>query len=429
MSRAAVGAATRPPLFSGWYVIAVLFLGGFAVYGGGLYSFILFVTPLSDEFHWSRAATGGLVSAFWLSAPLSLFAEPLIRRFGVRRLAAGGIVIEACCLMLLVTASQLWQMYLLRALAGLGKVLYAITMPVIVSKWFSRRFGLAIAVMYSGWHIGGLVLAPVTERLIRAIGWRGASEVLGLGLLVVALVPTLWALRTASARELGLGLDGDALQPETPLPADTRVAQAAASEHYGPAVRKLLAKPLFQIIIIATVAYFVTYSGVLAHQAAVVEEAGISSRTASFVLGATAGFAALGAVLVGTLIDRWSLIYTTLVQYALMGAGVLCLVLITVTPSLPLLATHALCFGLAVGGTEVYWITVLKRRVGEAIFARSWGIWYFLELAVLVVAPIGIGMLYDFTGSYATALLCEFALLLVPLSLSVYLALRADVRV
>jgi len=38
-------------------------------------------------------------------------------------------------------------------------------------------------------------------------------------------------------------------------------------------------------------------------------------------------------------------------------------------------------------------------------------------------------MLYDFTGSYATALLCEFALLLVPLSLSVYLALRADVRV
>src|SRR5712672_2970133 len=124
MTAASASPTSRSRLYWGWYVVAALFIGGFALYGAGLYSFILFVTPLSQEFHWSRAATGGLVSAFWLSAPLALVADPLIRRFGVKRLAATGIVVEAVCLILLFSASHLWQMYLLRALAGLGKVLY-----------------------------------------------------------------------------------------------------------------------------------------------------------------------------------------------------------------------------------------------------------------------------------------------------------------
>src|SRR5215468_5930125 len=125
MGATLITAGTRPHIFRGWYVVAALFAGGFALYGAGLYSFILFVNPLAAEFNWSHAATGGLVSAFWLSAPLSLFAEPLIRRFGSKRLVCAGIVIEAVSLMCLFLATHLWEMYLLRALAGLGKVLYA----------------------------------------------------------------------------------------------------------------------------------------------------------------------------------------------------------------------------------------------------------------------------------------------------------------
>jgi MFS family permease len=416
--------SSRPRFYRGWAVVAVLFLGGFAMYGAGLYSFILFVTPLADEFHWSRAATGALVSAFWLSAPLALFAEPLIRRLGTRTLVVSGIVLEACCLVLLITATQLWLMYLLRVLAGLGKVLYAITMPVIVARWFSRRFGLAIAVMYSGWHIGGLVLAPITAHLIHSIGWRGASVVLGIAVLGLALLPMIWALRVSSPQELGLGLDGE------PLPGEPAPGEAPQAEHLAPrlpywsAVRDLLGNRSFQLIIVASIAYFTTYGGVLGHQAAVVQGAGISARTASFVLGATAGFAALGAVLVGALIDRAPLIYTTLVQYGLMATGVLCLLLVGKTDSVPVLTTHAVCFGLAVGGTEVFWITVLRRRLPEAAFPRAWGIWYFLELAVLVAAPAAAGLLYDLTGNYVTALRSELALLFVPLVLSMRLAVQ-----
>jgi hypothetical protein len=51
-------------LYHGWKVVIALFLAGMMVYGCGLYSFTLFITPLTAEFGWSRAATSGLVSAF-----------------------------------------------------------------------------------------------------------------------------------------------------------------------------------------------------------------------------------------------------------------------------------------------------------------------------------------------------------------------------
>jgi MFS family permease len=412
-------------LFRGWYVVGGLFLGGFALYGAGLYSFILFVTPLSEEFHWSRAATGGLVSAFWLSAPLSLVADPLIRRFGVKRLAAAGILLEAACLTLLFTASHLWQMYLLRALAGMGKVLYAINLPIILSRWFSRRFGLALAVMYCGWHLGGLALAPITESLIHSMGWRLASMTLGAVLLVIALPPTLWLLRISSAADIGAGLDGDPLTTAI-VPSKTPIADQAQSVRpsYTAALGELLRQPTFQLIITATIVYYITYSGVLAHQAAAVEAAGVSSHAASVVLGATAGFAAAGALLIGYIVDRFSLALATLLQHGLMALGVFCLLAIVYLPSFWLLAIHALSFGLAIGGTDVFWITMVKRRTPTESFQRAWGIWYFLELAVIVIAPAGAGFLYDLSGNYMTALAAELAITAVPLALCLRISLR-----
>ena len=94
-SRAQPGA-----IFHGWWVVAALFLSGFMLFGGGLYTFILLIPVLTQEFHWSRAATGALVSTFWLAAPIALFGGILLKRFGPRRVLAAGVVIEALCVIL-----------------------------------------------------------------------------------------------------------------------------------------------------------------------------------------------------------------------------------------------------------------------------------------------------------------------------------------
>ncbi len=180
--------AARMPMFHGHKVLAALFLAGFMVYGGRLYCFVLLVPPLTQEFHWSRAATGGLVTAFWLSAPLILLGGSAIRRFGATRLLIAGIVLEArvrgvpC-----PKCPSFGEMYALRAAMGVGKVMFAVTLPYTVSRWFSRHYSFGLGLVWAGWHVGGMVLVPITGLIHRSV-WMA--------------VPRAWRLPAAWSRML-----------------------------------------------------------------------------------------------------------------------------------------------------------------------------------------------------------------------------------
>ncbi len=417
---------TRTP-FRGWHVVGALFVIGFMLYGGGLYSFILFVPPIAKEFHWSSAGTAGLVSAFWISAPLSLWAAPLIRRFGEKRLVIAGILIEAISLMVLFTASSLWEMYLLRALAGLGKVIFAITLPVIISKWFSRRFGLAVAVMFSGWNFGGLGLAVLTQYLLSNIGWRATSVSLGVAQLVIALPIALWGLKAASAAEIGQNLDGDSTSQVDHIPDITEVSipdlsTAPSQPRYFELLRDLIKRPAFLIIMIASSIFYLVPGGVVVHQAAIIEGTQGTAYVASYVLGLTAGCTAIGAIIGGWLFDKFPVKLTAFVTFSLLGGGILCLLAGTYNASPVLLILHAIMFGLGGGMGDIFWLTLLKRRIPNPLFATGWGIWYFLQLAFNVVAPVCAGMIFDNTKSYPFMLAVEVAVLVIPFALALSLA-------
>lgn len=431
LSTAAAVKAFRHPsrIFRGWYVLAAIFVGGMAMFGAGMYSFLLFVKPLASDFHWSYAVTGGLFSAFYFSGPLYLMMDWLIRRVGVKRLVISGILIEAAALICFSGASDLWEMYLLRAFAGLGKILYYMTLPVILSKWFSRRFGLSIAIMSSGWLLGGVVFAPVTEYLLHAFGWRIASTVLGIVVLVITLPPSLWMLRVESAAEMDLALDGCPLTAASSSYSDSSRHDHFATEGASPAasLAQLLQHRGFQLLVIATVFYGLSYSGLFALQPTTVEASGVSARMASAVLSGTSAVAIVGELIGGYAIDRFSLAFATVTQYVLMGAAVLALLTFLHLSWGWLLAVHAVAFGLAIGWTDPFWITVLKRKMPAGQFPRALGIWYFLSMVNIIVAPIGAGRLYDVTGSFAAALAVEFAFVLVAVPVTLILARRAEV--
>jgi predicted MFS family arabinose efflux permease len=211
-------------IYHGRKVLAALFMAGFMVYGGGLYCFVLLVPPLTEEFHWSRAATGGLVTAFWLSAPLILLGGAAIKRFGATRLLIAGVLIEASCLAMLSTVSSFGEMYALRVAMGVGKVMFAVTLPYTVSRWFSRHYSLGLGVVWAGWHVGGMVLVPLAALIIAHYGWRPACLAIVVGLVTIGLAPVLATKAPRSPRDVGLGLDGDA-----PAPAHAAAARDASA--------------------------------------------------------------------------------------------------------------------------------------------------------------------------------------------------------
>jgi MFS family permease len=419
------------PIYHGRKVIAALFMAGFMVYGGGLYCFVLLVPPLTEEFHWSRAATGGLVTAFWLSAPLILLGGAAIKRFGAVRLLIAGILIEAACVALLSTVSAFGEMYALRAAMGLGKVMFAVTLPYTVSRWFSRHYSLALGTVWAGWHVGGMVLAPITGLIIVHYGWRAACLAIAVGLVTIGLGPVLATKGPRSPREFGLGLDGEPLQradagsatATAATTADATAARAtsdfAAAGNPAGSLKDLLGSATFWMIALTTLFFYAAYGGLLTHQPSVVEGAGFTPRLSSIVLGSTAGFAAVGGLAGGWFLDRFSVRAVGIVMHLLLLAGALSLLWVARDHSAAALVTYAVCFGVTIGGSDVYFVALLRRRFPAVSLAYSYSAWYFCEILTLLLAGPAAGRIFDLTGNYdrTLALLAGSALLALILSL------------
>jgi len=400
----AVKSLTR--IYHGHKVLAALFLAGFMVYGGGLYSFALFVPPLTQEFHWSRAATSGLVTAFWLSAPLILLGGFAIKHVGATRLLIGGIIIEALCVTLLSTVSAFGEMYLLRAAMGLGKVMFAVTLPYAISRWYSRHFSLGLGIAWAGWHVGGLVLAPLTGLIIAYHGWRAACLVIAVGLLTVGLIPILATKGPRSPREFGLGLDGDPLRSDADQPNAAAAPAAAAAVAAAPSGRlsDLLGSAVFWMIALITLFFYATYGGLLTHADSVVEAAGFSPRLSSLVLGSTAGFAAVGGMCSGWVLDRFSVRAVGIAMHLLLIVGALSLMMVAHDHSAAALVTYAACFGVTIGGGDLYFVALLRRRFPTVNIAYSYSAWYFCEILTLLLAGPAAGRVFDLTGNYDVTL-------------------------
>ena len=414
-------------LYHGWKVLAALFLAGFFVYGGGLYSFVMFVTPLTQEFGWNRASTGGLVSAFWLSAPLIIFGGLAMRRFGVTRMLATGILLEAICVLALSFVSDLWQMYLLRAAMGFGKVMFAVTLPVVCARWFSRHFGLALGITWAGWHVGGMVLAPVTQWIIQHFGWRQACVALAVALVAFALGPVLWSQRVHSPSDLGVGPDGDRLSGDPLQNSHETSGVRVDADRPAGTLSDILRAPLFWLIAAATLFFYLTYGGLLAHEAAIVEAAGYTPRLASFVLGSAAGFAAIGGLATGWMLDRFPLARVALLVNGLLLIGAVALLLVNRAPSVGALAAYAGCFGFTIGGSDLFFVALMRERFARVHIDHCYSAWYCTELITLWISGAVAGWVFDLSGNYTRTLTLLVASALIAGALST-LAVRTRVR-
>jgi len=406
------------PIYHGRKVLAALFMAGFMVYGGGLYCFVLLVPPLTEEFHWSRAATGGLVTAFWLSAPLILLGGSAIKRFGAMRLLMAGIVIEAACLAMLSTVSTFGEMYALRVAMGVGKVMFAVTLPYTVSRWFSRHYSLGLGIVWAGWHMGGMVLVPITGLIIARYGWRAACLAIVAGLLTIGLAPILATKGPRSPREFGLGLDGDPLVAAPATAAVAAAADSAAAAVPAGSLKDLLGSATFWAIALTTLFFYTTYGGLLTHQPSIVEGAGFTPRLSSIVLGSTAGFAAFGGMATGWFLDRFSVRAVGIAMNVLLLAGALSLLWVARDHSAAALISYAVCFGTTIGGSDLYFVALLRRRFAKVSVAYSYSAWYFCEILTLSLSGPAAGRVFDLTGNYdrTLALLAGSALLALILS-------------
>ena len=374
-------------------------------YGVGIYAFSLFINPLFDEFGWNRATMGGVVSVFWIGAPLVPLFALIVEKYGCRGVLIFGVVIEATGLIFVAFISSLWELYLLRALMGVGKVMVAVTLPIMVSYWFAKRFGMVVGIVFSGFHIGGVMWPPVTQYLIDVNGWRFTAIILGMAMLIITVPVMMLILRVSKPEVLGLGKDGVPKIEEADI-ANQQAAQGRQTNNDGNTGLSLLEatrNSSFWKIILLTFIFYLTYSGILIHEATYISEIGYTRQFAANLLGLTEFMAFVAVLGIGVLLDRFR---PRSAMFAILFLLVISVTLLISTSFLPetiLIYSFALLFGTAMGGGDVMWVVVLRSYFGQRHFERIYGVWYFVSLATLFVAPIIVGFFYDQTQNYVQA--------------------------
>ena len=151
----------RPKLFYGWLMVFVSAVGLFLGAPLLVFSFSVFFKSLAVDFHASRAAVSFAFSLFNVVGALCLPATgALIDRYGAKRVILVSILFYGLFLCSsLWVSSGLWQLYLLFTVLGIAMSSGAAPVPygVVISHWFNRRRGLALALSMMGIGIGSVV--------------------------------------------------------------------------------------------------------------------------------------------------------------------------------------------------------------------------------------------------------------------------------
>jgi MFS family permease len=409
-----------PKFFYGYIILALCF-ANMVVMRGVNGAFGVYYIALLEEFAWSRS-DGASIAA--INFVVYALASPVVGlafdQLGPRLLMPLGAALVGIGLMLSSLADSLLGLYFSYGIVtALGQgALSFVGHNALISFWFVRRRATAIGIASMGQGLGALIMVPLTQLLIDAVGWRWTYVVTG-GLMLLFLAPANALFQRRAPEEVGQFPDGDAAPPvENPNP---RSAKHAGQRDWtlGEAARSF---PFWCITIghlALGTALFLINTHVIAHFVVV----GYEKLAASFYFGLI-GFIRIGATIVwGSISDRLGRSEAYGVATLVTALGVGCMIAMSAGAPLWLVYLTVALYGIGhSAGNPTYGAVI-----GDIFSGRKIGLIFgFLEISFGLGSAFGSwigGYLFDATGSYAWA----FAVCLVCFIIS-GLAVHACVR-
>jgi MFS family permease len=357
-----------------------------------LFTFGLFLKPVTEELGWSRATFATALFASQAAGALSMpLVGKLIDRQGIRRVTLIFIVVFSLATSLLSQARSPGQFLVLYAISGLagsgrGPIAYA----KAISASFERQRGLALGIAMAGLGIGTAVVPQITRLLIMHFGWRGAY--VGLGLLTFAVSFPAVALFIR--------------EPERGAPSKVR----SPADHKTESAARFLqieqpGFPLgtirFGFLILALFLVATSLNGAFTHIVPLLTDRGISIRFATSILSFSAVALIVGQITSGYMLDRLFAIYVAGFFFFISVVGI---VLISVPAFEIVPIVGGTCLALGIGAESNLAAFFVSRYFGLQRFSEMFG--YVLAVSVFGngAGPWLMARCFDVKGSYSFAL-------------------------
>jgi len=375
----------------GWVIVMTSVLGITVSFGSlVIFTFGVFLKPLSSQFGWSRAE---ISLAFTLTAltvaVFSPFIGRLVDRIGARKVLLPCVAVYGaafCCLALVKTPAGLYIIYILLGVVGNGttQLCYA----RVISAWFDRRRGLALATMMAGVGAGAIGIPPLATWLIETHGLREAYLLLGASVFVLGMIPAaLWLRETPPELQ------------ENAKRADAEKSPAIAGMRGAEAVRM----PVFWFLLTGFFLFSVSVNGSVAHLIPILTDRGIASDTAALAASTLGVLTLLGRLLTGVLLDRF---FGSRVAGIFFGIAAVGVAILSRAHEIPTAFLGAALIGLGMGAEADVMPYLISRYFGLASFSEIYGYAFTAYALAGALGPLLMGWSFDRSHSYSAALLC-----------------------
>ncbi len=395
-------------VYYGWFIVAAAGSMEFANAASAISILTIFVNPMAEEFNWSRTQIAGATSlGAILGASLAPFTGRLVDRVGSRwPLALGGAAVALACVYLSAMQTLLGFYVAFTVSRTADQGLIKIGAVPAVGKWFELYRGRAIALVFFAGSAGIVVLAPVVQIEMFTWGWRAAWLVLGAVMLALGVIPSFLIVRR-QPEDLGLAVDGRPAPVSMGQDTLGKYILAAGSAAGSPEpgvewpMASVVRTPAFWLVLVSLFVASTSSAGVTLHLVPYLTQQGLGAGAAVSVISVLSTSSALGILALGFLSERASprILLASVFLLIAVAIGVL-----LSTDSLAKAYAFAVLHGLASGGMNTLAPLLWASYYGRGILGSLHGISRAAQVAGFALGPLVLGIAYDASGTYQTAL-------------------------
>ena len=373
----------QPKFFYGWVIVfAGLFLS--LIMFGIVDAFGVMFKPLSEQFQWGRDTVSMASMINWICFGLgTLVCGTLSDRFGSRRLLIVGGVLFIIGTLLMSQIQSLWHLYLaFGVIMAIGRSAAAVPLTALITKWFTRNQGLALAIAQSQ-NVGPAVFAPLTVFLLSQTNWRGAYLWLGVGALLIiplALFMKDHQEESASSQSSSRSMNRTAVMPAVHL----TLSQAMQTR-------------VFWTLNLMVLGCCVCHSCILLHGFNHMTDVGLQAATASKVAAVMAISGMVGKIMCGMLADRiggkWAMALFLTLQAVMIPMFIN-------AHAVPTFFSWAVLFGLGYGGPMPVYAMLFREYFGTRSIGSILGVFFMIAAVGMGSGGLMGGEMYARFGSY-----------------------------
>ena len=398
--------------YFGWTIVAAATLLTLLTVGMrlGIGPFFL---PMANDLGFSRSLLASIVAAGMLCYGLAMpLAGYLVGKYGTRFVLLLGTAI--------VLVSTVWTVFargpvaFLLAFGVMMSVGLAFTSPValtpVISRWFTRRRGMALFFLSTGSMAGMAVMTPVLTLSIEWFGWQRTL----LGFAAVFAAVTIPAALLIIRDTAPLHTD---LLPDQVAAAQRAPAAGVESLTFDQAIRSA---PFWKIFCgLFACGFSMNLLGT--HGMPMLMDHGFDATTSSIGIGLIGLVAIFGTQALGRVADRLQRRNILAAIYAIRGLGFFALLLVGTHWELYLAATVG---GLVWAGSIALSSAILADVYGVRLVGILYG-WTYLghQIGAMVSSWLG-GWGYEMFGSHWVAFGSSGVLLLIAAVVSLQLPLK-----